>query len=142
MILSMTGYGKGSATNNHWQADAEVKSINSRYLEVYLKYPPILANKEYELREFIKNKIKRGKLSVSIQIKKNGYEDVAVSLDESRLKNYIALIKKVKKAAKISDKLKLEHLLMSRDIFTSTAEEIGEKNLPLLKMLFRFRLIH
>lgn len=133
MILSMTGYGKGSATNNHWQADAEVKSINSRYLEVYLKYPPILANKEYELREFIKNKIKRGKLSVSIQIKKNGYEDVAVSLDESRLKNYIALIKKVKKAAKISDKLKLEHLLMSRDIFTSTAEEIGDKEFSTVK---------
>jgi uncharacterized protein (TIGR00255 family) len=133
MILSMTGYGKGSVTKGNWQADAEVKSINSRYLDVYLKYPPILANKEYELREFIKSRVKRGKLSVSIQIKRNGYEDEAVSLDESRLKNYIALIKKVKKAAKISDKLKLEHLLMSRDIFSTSMEEIGEKEFVTVK---------
>ena len=133
MILSMTGYGRGSSHKNGWEAEAEVKSINSRYLEIYLKYPSILANKEYELREFIKTKIKRGKLNISIQIKKNGFEDAAISLDESRLKNYIALIKKVKKAAKISDKLKLEHLLISRDIFSSTVEEIGETEFGIVK---------
>lgn len=133
MILSMTGYGKGTAAKGDWQADAEVKSINSRYLEIYLKYPPILANKEYELREFIKSKIKRGKLSLTIQIKKNGYEDAAVSLDEARLRNYITLIKKVRKAAKISDKLRLEHLLLSRDIFTSTMEEIDESHFESIK---------
>ncbi len=133
MILSMTGYGKGSASNGKWQADVEVKSINSRYLEVYLKFPPILANKEYELRELIKTKIKRGKINLSIQIKKNGFEDEAVALDESRLKNYLALIKKVKKSAKISDKIKLEHLLISRDIFTSSVEEINESDFAVLK---------
>lgn len=133
MILSMTGYGKGSASNGKWQADVEVKSINSRYLEVFLKFPPILANKEYELRELIKSKIRRGKLNINIQIKKNGFEDEVVALDESRLKNYLALIKKVKKSAKISDKVKLEHLLMSRDIFTSSVEEIDEKDFEVLK---------
>jgi len=133
MILSMTGYGKGTASNNKWQADVEVKSINSRYLEVFLKYPPILANKEYELRELIKSKIRRGKLNVSIQIKKNGFEDETVSLDESRLKNYIALINKIKKSAKISDKIKLDHILMNRDILSSSVEEIGDSDFEVLK---------
>lgn len=133
MILSMTGYGKGSAANKKWQVDAEVKSINSRYLEIYIKYPPILANKEYELREFVKNKIKRGKVNLVIQINRNGSEDEAVSLDEARLKNYLALIKKVKKTAKIQDKIKLEHLLSSRDIFTSSAEEIEDNDFKIIK---------
>ena len=133
MILSMTGYGKGTASNGKWQADVEVKSINSRYLEVFLKYPPLLANKEYELRELIKSKIKRGKLNVSIQIKKNGFEDEAVSLDESRLKNYLALIKKIKKSAKITDKIKLDHILMSRDIFSASVEEISESDFEVIK---------
>ena len=133
MILSMTGYGKGSANNSNWQADAEVKSINSRYLEIYIKYPTILANKEYELREFIKSKIKRGKLNVNIQIKRNGSEETNLSLDEPRLKNYIALIKKVKKTAKLNDKLKLEHILMSRDIFSSATEEIEEEEFAIVK---------
>jgi uncharacterized protein (TIGR00255 family) len=133
MILSMTGYGKGTASNGKWQADVEVKSINSRYLEVFLKYPPLLANKEYELRELIKSIIRRGKLNLSIQIKKNGFEDEAVSLDESRLKNYLALIKKIKKSAKITDKIKLDHILMSRDIFSASVEEISESDFEVIK---------
>ena len=133
MILSMTGYGKGSASNSNWQADAEVKSINSRYLEIFLKYPSILANKEYELRELIKSKIKRGKLNVSIQIKKNGSDETNISLDESRLKNYVSLIKKVKKTAKLNDKIKLEHILMSRDIFSASVEEIDEQEFAIIK---------
>lgn len=133
MINSMTGYGKGSANKGNWQADVEVKSINSRYLEIYLKIPPILTTKEYELREFIKSKIRRGKLNVSVQIKKNGLGDEAVMLDESRLKNYIALIKKVKKTSGISDKLKLEHLLLSKDIFISAIEEMNESDFITLK---------
>ena len=129
----MTGFGKGTASNGKWQADVEVKSINSRYLEVFLKYPPLLANKEYELRESIKSKIRRGKLNLSIQIKKNGFEDEAVSLDESRLKNYLALIKKIKKSAKITDKIKLDHILMSRDIFSASVEEISESDFEVIK---------
>jgi uncharacterized protein (TIGR00255 family) len=133
MILSMTGYGKGTASNGKWQADVEVKSINSRYLEVFLKYPPLLANKEYELRELIKSKIRRGKLNVSIQIKKNGSEDDSVFLDESRLKNYLALIKKIKKSAKITDKIKLDHILMNRDILSSSVEEINDGDFEVIK---------
>jgi uncharacterized protein (TIGR00255 family) len=133
MILSMTGYGKGTAVNEKWQADVEVKSINSRYLEVFLKFPPLLANKEYELRELIKSKIRRGKLNVSIQIKKNGYEEEVVSLDEPRLKNYLSLIKKIKKSAKINDKIKLEHILISRDIFTASVDEISDKDFEVIK---------
>ena len=133
MILSMTGYGKGTASNGKWQADVEVKSINSRYLEVFLKYPPLLANKEYELRELIKSKIRRGKLNLSIQIKKNGSEDESVFLDESRLKNYLALIKKIKKSAKITDKIKLDHILMNRDILSSSVEEINDGDFEVIK---------
>jgi uncharacterized protein (TIGR00255 family) len=133
MILSMTGYGKGTASNGKWQSDVEVKSINSRYLEVFLKYPPLLANKEYELRELIKSKIRRGKLNVSIQIKKNGSEDESVFLDESRLKNYLALIKKIKKSSKINDKIKLDHILMNRDILSSSVEEINDGDFEVIK---------
>lgn len=133
MILSMTGYGKGTVSNGKWNADTEVKSINSRYLEVFIKFPPFLATKEYEIRELIKSKIKRGKLNLNIQIKKNGFEDEAVSLDEAKLKNYLALIKKVKKSAKISDKIKLDHILMSKDIFAASSEEISDKDFEIIK---------
>jgi uncharacterized protein (TIGR00255 family) len=133
MILSMTGYGRASAGNKKFAVDVEIKSINSRYLEIFLKLPQFLQSKEYDLRELIKNSVKRGKLSVVILLKKNGFADNEITLDETKLKNYISLLKQVKKAAKISDKIKLEHLLYSRDIFTTTVEEISEQEFEFVK---------
>lgn len=133
MILSMTGYGRASAGNKKFVVDVEIKSINSRYLELYLKLPHLLQSKEYELRELIKSKIKRGKLSVVILLKKNGSAESEISLDEDKLKNYISLLKQVKKAAKVSDKIKLEHLLYSRDIFTTTLEELPDEEFEVVK---------
>lgn len=133
MILSMTGYGRASAGNKKFVVDVEIKSINSRYLELYLKLPQLLQSKEYELRELIKSKIKRGKLSVVILLKKNGTTESEISLDEDKLKNYISLLKQVKKAAKVSDKIKLEHLLYSRDIFTTTLEELPDEEFEVVK---------
>ncbi|HQI41983.1 MAG TPA: YicC family protein [Ignavibacteriaceae bacterium] len=129
----MTGYGKSTASNGKWDVDTEVKSINSRYLEVFIKYPPVLATKEYEIREVVKSKIKRGKLNLNIQIRKSGVEDDDFSLNEEKLKDYLALIKKIKKTAKLSDKIKLDHILMSKDIFTVPLEEISEKDFEIIK---------
>lgn len=133
MILSMTGYGRASAGSKKFVVDVEIKSINSRYLELFLKLPQILQSKEYEIRELIKNKIKRGKLSVVVLLKKNGLVEDVISLDSEKLKSYISLLKQVKKSAKISDKIKLEHLLYNRDIFTSSIEEISDEEFEVVK---------
>ncbi|WP_337865791.1 YicC/YloC family endoribonuclease [Ignavibacterium sp.] len=133
MILSMTGYGRATAGNKKFVVDVEIKSINSRYLELFLKLPQILQSKEYEIRELIKNKIKRGKLSLVVLLKKNGSVENEISLDSEKLKNYISLLKHVKKSAKISDKIKLEHLLYNRDIFTSSIEEISDEQFEIVK---------
>lgn len=133
MIFSMTGYGKGSSDFGSWFIDADVKSVNSRYLEVYLKLPSSLLSREYELRDLIKTKIKRGKLSVNIQMKRNGVNDDAVLFDEVKLKNYLALIRQVKKSAKLSDKIKLEHLLMSRELFLTGAIELSDDEFDAVK---------
>jgi len=107
MIYSMTGYGKGSAGNKNFSVEAEVKSVNSRYLDIYLKLPSSLMNKEYELREAIKNRIKRGKVSIIFQLKKG---DAAIDIpliNKSKLKQYLSFVKELKKAAKINEKIKL-----------------------------------
>lgn len=133
MLLSMTGYGRASAGNKKFIVEVEIKSINSRYLEMFLKLPQLLQNKEYELREIVKSKIKRGKLNIMILLRKNGLAENEISLDEDRLKNYLSLLKQVKKTAKLNDKIKLDHLLFSRDIFTSSLDEISEQEFEFVK---------
>jgi len=123
MITSMTGFGKGSTGNSRLSAEVEVKSVNSRYLDISIKLPPALSNKEYELREIIRTKVKRGKLSVFVQVKTSGITDSETAVDKDKLKNFIGLVKEIKKTAKLTDKIKLEHLILNRDLFL--AENAG-----------------
>lgn len=132
MIVSMTGFGKGSAGNKDLNVEAEVKSVNSRYLDISLRIPSSLMNKDYDIKEFIKSKIKRGKVSTSIQIKRNGLEEDNLALDSDKLKSYLSLLKSIKKAAKISEKVKLEHLLINKDILISTNFSISDVEFSLV----------
>lgn len=133
MIYSMTGYGKGAAENDRYKIEIEVKSVNSRYLEIGLKFPQSLATKEYELREFIKNKIKRGKLSVLILLRKKEDAEADFSVNEDKLKNYLNVINELKEKAKITEKIKLEHILANKDIFEMNEPEFSDSEFELVK---------
>ncbi len=132
MLYSMTGYGKGSAGSGKISVEVEVKSVNSRYLDIFLKLPNSLMNKDYELRELIKSKIKRGKLTVVTQLRINGMEDELPMLDKEKLKSQLGVIKEIKRAAKLKDKIKLEHLLNSKDIYSTGDLDISETEFKLV----------
>ena len=129
----MTGFGKGSASKSKISVEAEVKSVNSRFFEISLKLPPLLSPYDYEIREFIKSKVQRGKLSVIIHFKKDGIENGFVSVDDEKLSKHLSLIRKIKKAAAITDEIKLEHLLASKELFVSQDTEIGKAEFELVK---------
>ena len=129
----MTGYGKGLAESGKISAEVEVKSVNSRFLDIYLKLPNSLMNKDYELREIIKNKVKRGKLTVVAQLRVNGMEGEPPELDKEKLKNQLAIIKQIKKIAKLKENIKLEHLLVNKDIYSTTDLSVSDSEFELLK---------
>jgi uncharacterized protein (TIGR00255 family) len=132
MICSMTGYGKGKADNNSFSVEVEIKSINSRYLDIFLKLPSSLISKDIELREIIKNKISRGKLSAVIQIKKNKSNTLTL-IDQDKLNELVVLIKSIKKAAKIDEKIKISHLIDNKELFLSENFEIPDEEFNIIK---------
>ena len=133
MIMSMTGFGKGSAGNSKLSAEVEVKSVNSRYLDISLKLSSALSNKEYEIRELIRSKVKRGKLAVIVQIKTSGLVEGETALDKDKLYSFISLLKEIKKTAKLTDKIKLEHLISNRELFLSENTSFTEKEFEFVK---------
>ena len=133
MIMSMTGFGKGSAGNSKLSAEVEVKSVNSRYLDISLKMSSALSNKEYEIRELIRSKVKRGKIAVIAQIKTSGLVEGETALDKEKLNNFISLLKEIKKTAKLTDKIKLEHLISNRELFLSENTNFTEIEFEFVK---------
>ena len=71
MIKSMTGFGQASADDGQSKFYIEVKSLNSKFLDLNLRLPKSFSDRELEVRNLISEKLERGKVSVSIEYEKN-----------------------------------------------------------------------
>lgn len=133
MITSMTGYGKTTSSFDGFSFEVEAKSVNNRYLEISLKLPASIQNKEFELKEFIKNKVKRGKIYISLGIKSLNGNELLLNLNGDKLNETVSLLKKIKGKIKSRETIKLEHILSFRDLFTPELVEISENHFNTLK---------
>ena len=128
----MTGYGRGSAVKNNISTEIELKSVNSRFLEIFLKLPTSLSDRDYEIREIIKSKIQRGKVNGVIQLK-SGAKGEFTKVNKEKLEDYISLLKKLKKTAQINEPLKLEHIISGMDIISSPDTELTDLEFDVVK---------
>ena len=118
MLISMTGYGKAEELRNGLRYTVEVRTVNSRFMEVMLKCPKHIYTKEYEIRELIKQKISRGKVSILIGIDAADVKGISdVKLDEESLKAQITILKAIKKKSGSKEKIKFEHILSLSDYY-------------------------
>ena len=88
MILSMTGYGKASATYNDKKITAEIKSLNSKTLDLTARIAACYREKEMELRAMVNNTLLRGKVEFSLWIERDEAEQMA-RLNSPLIKKYI-----------------------------------------------------
>src|SRR6201992_664770 len=68
MIKSMTGYGVASFDSGSTKYTVEVKSLNSKFLELSLRLPKSFSDKEFQLRNECNKQIERGKVNLSINV--------------------------------------------------------------------------
>ena len=94
MILSMTGYGKSVAAYNGKKINVEIKSLNSKTLDLSTRIAPIYREKEMEIRQNIQARLLRGKVDFAIWVEKDAAGD-ATQINMSLAKNYCEQIKSV-----------------------------------------------
>ncbi len=83
----MTGYGKSIATFQDKKINVEIKSLNSKALDLSTRIAPLYREKEMEMRQMIQQKVIRGKVDFSIWIEKDEATDAA-SINIELAKNY------------------------------------------------------
>ncbi|TWP24769.1 YicC family protein [Apibacter muscae] len=88
MIKSMTGYGKSEVSEGNCKISTEIKTLNSKTLDLYVKIPTRYKCKELEIRKIIADHVFRGKVDFSMNIE-NADEDSNPKLNINTIKNYI-----------------------------------------------------
>ncbi len=123
MIVSMTGFGRAEGELNGRVYQVEVKSVNSRFLELILRLPKSLEPLEINLRNFIKKYFSRGKVSVSISIVNGSEDNGQQMLDPEKLKFYVDILKQLRKKINSKERIKLDHILKFEDVITFDQKE-------------------
>ena len=77
MVKSMTGFGKGEATLQNKRITVEIRSLNSKQLDLSLRLPAVYRQSEYELRNVIARTIQRGKVDVFVTVESQAVETSA-----------------------------------------------------------------
>ena len=112
---SMTGYAFLEKNLDEFSFSMEIKSLNAKYLEVYVNLPKILKNEENNYIQIIKKYFKRGKIELSIDIFDwNSAKPVSLNLE--LMKKYYNELKALHRSLKIKEPLKFESLLMLEGI--------------------------
>lgn len=88
MIKSMTGYGNASKETARIGVKAEVKSLNSKFLDLGMRLPKEFSDRELEVRNIINETLERGKVSISVEIEEKGQLKPAVSINKELVKVY------------------------------------------------------
>jgi len=95
MIKSMTGYGIASFDSESAKYTVEIKSLNSKFLELNLRLPKAFAEKEFQLRNDCSKQIERGKVNLSINVEKANTTVSAAGIDSDLLKHYLKQLKTI-----------------------------------------------
>ena len=94
MIQSMTGYGKATATFGEKKIHVELKSLNSKALDLSVRMAPLYREKEMEIRNQISKTLERGKVDFSLWIEKEAAE-AATPINAALMNNYYEQIKNI-----------------------------------------------
>jgi uncharacterized protein (TIGR00255 family) len=133
MISSMTGFGRAQISRDGIDVSVEIKSLNSRFLEINLKLPAIVQPKEFEIKELIRRRISRGKITVSIDFKVNPSVQSPIKVNFDFVGAYVKALRELKRKFKVKGEIKLEHLLSLPNIFDVNSFDISEEHWEILK---------
>ncbi len=111
MIQSMTGFGKSQFEINNRKINIEVKSLNSKQLDISTRIPSSYREKEIEIRKEIAEKLVRGKVDVSIFVENLGDENMS-AINEGIVKGYYRKLTKISKELNLPVDESILHVIM------------------------------
>ncbi len=132
MIKSMTGYGKVNYTDENLNLDIEIRSVNSRYLDMNIRMPNQLLFLEDKITKQLKSIIKRGRVEVYIRSKNKNLATSKIHVDEKSVLETKEAFEKIAEIADLnfdSKNIELKDLLFNSDILVFEPKELDDKYL-------------
>ncbi|MFC2175865.1 YicC/YloC family endoribonuclease [Bacteroidota bacterium] len=136
MILSMTGFGKAQGNYKHTTYTAEVRSVNSKQLDLNLRLNSAVRDQEMDLRKKLASELVRGKVDVSVYAEGVSDEKV-LSLNQELFDKYVAMLQEAAAEKGLDQSALLSNVLKMPEVLQSERKEKEPEELELaIRVLF------
>ena len=129
MIKSMTGFGRGEYTDGKRSIIAEIKSVNHRYSDITIKMPRRYTFAEDKIKNAVKDKIRRGKVDVSIIVENITENDVNIKLNSMLAKQYYDNLTELRGEFDLSGDISLQFLASLPDVMKAIPDVEDEEEI-------------
>lgn len=123
MILSMTGFSKAEINRKGMKVTVEIRSVNGRGLDVNIRSPRSLSDKEFEIKDRVKKMLNRGSVNMNIYTEADT-TNKEFNINTELAKGVKAELDQFRKDLKIKETVKLEHLFTFSNFFIQKEAEV------------------
>ena len=131
MIQSMTGYGKAVLQLPTKKVTIEIKSLNSKNLDLNVRIPSYYKEKELAVRKKLASALVRGKIDFSIYVEMTS-DETSTKVNKSVVKQYIEQLRNTVDTGRASDVVLLEMAIRMPDALATEREELDENEWTLI----------
>jgi len=136
MIKSMTGYGLALADHENVKFSVEIKSLNSKFLELNLKLPRAFSDKELLLRNICSKDIERGKVSVNINVERGEESLKGATINSALVSKYYKQLQAINENLGADSTNLLQTVLNFPEVISYAEEEVNEGDWEILNGTF------
>ena len=126
-LKSMTGFGRAEVSNDQYRLSVEVKSVNSRFLDLSIKMPKKFNALEANIRNTVKEYISRGKVDLFITYESFSEKGKALRLDLPLAKEYLESMRTLVNALGVEDNVKVTNLASLPDVLVLSEESEDDR---------------
>ena len=129
MIKSMTGFGRGEYNDGKRSIIVEIKSVNHRYCDISVRMPRRYSFVEDKVKNTVKEKIKRGKVDVSIMVENLTENDVNIKLNTILAKHYLDNLKALQANFELPGEITLQYVAGLPDVLKAIPDVDDEEEM-------------
>jgi len=131
-MYSMTGFGKGEMALEERNVVVELKSVNHRFLDLYLRTPASFNFAEDYIRKTLQTAFSRGHIECTISLGREGVATKKYTVDKDAAQNYIQLAKSISSEYGVPNDLGVKDLFKLPAVIVEDKDEASEEELQLL----------
>ena len=129
MIKSMTGFGRCEVADGERKFTVEMKCVNHRYLDVNIRMPKKLNFFETSIRNFLKQRIQRGKVDLFITYEDLSESQVSLKFNETLAAEYLSYFKKMAETFSLENDIRVSSLSRYPEVLTMEEQVVNEEEL-------------